>query len=390
MRKNCNKKILVVTFEFPPHKGGIGEYSDQIVRGLVCEGFDVRVFATRGRSCDREIECHDVSYACSIKRFPKFSMRFVNVIARIFFLLKETFKDRPDLIFACDDGASIASMVVAKLSGAKYIVAGHGSEFVNYSYIYQAALNGAEAIVFNSEYTRCLAMKSYRINANDSHVVNLGGDVRRFNCSVDAELVNKLKARIGIKEREMILLTVGRVDDRKAQDLVVNALGLLSEQGVSAHYIIAGRIVNADAVQVEIGQWNLQDKVTMIGQVSDEELPALYSLCDIYIQPSRLSKKLSQVEGFGISLCEASISGKPVIGMRGSGMEDAVEEGVNGLLLSNGSVDELTGAIKKLLVDDGARLALGRTAKEYSLSNLTWSRTCEATISIIRKCMKFE
>jgi len=54
-----------------------------------------------------------------------------------------------------------------------------------------------------------------------------------------------------------------------------------------------------------------------LGFVSDEELPALYNAADMFVLASRRYDLL--VEGFGISIVEASASGLPVIGSRSGG-----------------------------------------------------------------------
>jgi glycosyltransferase involved in cell wall biosynthesis len=88
----------------------------------------------------------------------------------------------------------------------------------------------------------------------------------------------------------------------------------------------------------DMGGW-----VTLAGRVTREELRGRYAASDIFVAPAPL-------ESFGIAALEARTVGLPVVGRRGSGVQEFVEDGVNGYLA--GSDREMAVALARLVTDD--------------------------------------
>jgi phosphatidylinositol alpha-1,6-mannosyltransferase len=106
--------------------------------------------------------------------------------------------------------------------------------------------------------------------------------------------------------------------------------------------------------------------VRFLGDVGDRELPALYNLASVYVGASRRAGRLG-VEGFGISLVEASACGLPVVAGNSGGIPDAVREGETGFLVPPEDPAALADAISRLLADTdlaGRIGAAGRRAVE--------------------------
>ncbi len=87
--------------------------------------------------------------------------------------------------------------------------------------------------------------------------------------------------------------------------------------------------------------------VRFLTAVPDEDLPALYNCAEIYLGLSRGEGLL--MEGFGISLVEASACGIPVVGARQGGIPDAVREGETGLLVDSTDLPAIVDAVQSLL-----------------------------------------
>jgi phosphatidylinositol alpha-1,6-mannosyltransferase len=81
-----------------------------------------------------------------------------------------------------------------------------------------------------------------------------------------------------------------------------------------------------------------------------------------------------QVEGFGISLTEASASGLPVLGGRSGGVEDAVREGETGLLVDPEDAGAVAGAIRRVLGDADLARRLGTGGRAAAESYFNWAR----------------
>ncbi|HET7659216.1 MAG TPA: glycosyltransferase family 4 protein [Oryzihumus sp.] len=95
-----------------------------------------------------------------------------------------------------------------------------------------------------------------------------------------------------------------------------------------------------------VDRHDLAGTVRLVGRVSREELRRTYADADIYVAPARL-------ESFGIAALEARTAGLPVVGLWGSGLNEYVEDGVNGFLA--GDDEALAGCVARLLLDDALR-----------------------------------
>jgi phosphatidylinositol alpha-1,6-mannosyltransferase len=124
-----------------------------------------------------------------------------------------------------------------------------------------------------------------------------------------------------------------------------------------------------EALAQELG---VADRVRFLSGVPDADLPALYNVADVYLGASRRTE--GSVEGFGISLSEASACGVPVIGGRSGGIPDAVREGETGLLVDSEKPEDVAAAIRKVLTTPGLAEALGRAGRAAVESYFNWER----------------
>ena len=108
---------------------------------------------------------------------------------------------------------------------------------------------------------------------------------------------------------------MSRLEWHKGIDTVIEALVRVRARVPGACYAVAGvgRRAELEALARAAG---VGDAVRFLGFVPDGDLPALYNAVDLYVGVSRYHELL--VEGFGISLVEASASGLAVLGGRSS------------------------------------------------------------------------
>ena len=78
---------------------------------------------------------------------------------------------------------------------------------------------------------------------------------------------------------------------------------------------------------------------------------------------------------------EANASGKPVVGIRSGGVEDAVVEGVTGLLVEPDNREQLITVISRLIENKELREELGRRGKERAFKELAWDNGAAKMVS---------
>ena len=110
----------------------------------------------------------------------------------------------------------------------------------------------------------------------------------------------------------------------------------------------------------------------LLNEVPDRDLPALYNSAEIYLGVSRLLEH--RVEGFGISLAEASACGIPVIAGRSGGIPEAVRDGETGLLVDAERPEAVVEAVRRLLDDPALRARLGTAGRRVVETHFNWDR----------------
>jgi phosphatidylinositol alpha-1,6-mannosyltransferase len=128
------------------------------------------------------------------------------------------------------------------------------------------------------------------------------------------------------------------------------------------------------------GRLGIADRVRILSGVPDRDLPACYNLAELYLGLSR--QTASAVEGFGISLVEASACAVPVIAGRTGGIPDAVREGESGHLVDPENPDAVARTVRSLLADPAERRRLGAGGRRLVEAHLNWDRVARDLCSI--------
>jgi glycosyltransferase involved in cell wall biosynthesis len=168
------------------------------------------------------------------------------------------------------------------------------------------------------------------------------------------------------------LCLVGAIDRRKAQDVAVEALGLLHDRGVDAALELVGRDENPSftaAVRDRIRVLGLGDRVHFSSEADDIE--TVLARSDIVIAPSR-------GEWTPLVLMEALAREKPVVASQVGGIPEVVVGGETGLLTPAEDPEALAEAVAGLAADPAAAHAMGRRGREHVASRFSLAASLEA------------
>src|SRR5690606_14141176 len=108
----------------------------------------------------------------------------------------------------------------------------------------------------------------------------------------------------------------------------------------------------------------------MLGYVTDEEREILYNRADIYVKPN--IKVPGTMEGFGLVVLEGASCELPRVASELEVIEDAIQDGKNGILVRPNDADGFVKKIEYLLNDNDFRKAFGKKAREYTKENFAW------------------
>lgn len=254
--------------------------------------------------------------------------------------------------------------------GSRYLCWTHGEEFAVYEtsreidFLARCVERRASAILANSRNTASILM-ARGIPAGRIHVVYPGIDPGRFHPAIDGSRVR----RRFVREGELLLLTVGRLQRRKGHDLVIQALARARRELPPLRYVIAGEGAERERLGRLSAEAGVADLVVFAGEVPAEDLPETYAACDIFVHPNRVEGR--DIEGFGIVFLEAQASGKPVIGGKSGGVPEAVADGETGILVEGDDPVELAAAILRLAKSEELRKRLGAAGRARVLAGFT-------------------
>lgn len=161
------------------------------------------------------------------------------------------------------------------------------------------------------------------------------------------------------------VLAVGRLAHEKGLDTLLEA-----SADLPVEVVLAGTGPEEAQLRQLAGP-----KVSFLGHVPRDDLPALYADADVLVMPSRS-------DPWGMVLNEAALCGLPLVSTTAAGAaHELIEEGVNGFRVPPGDVAALRKALRRLVEDESFRRAAGNRSREI-VSRLTperWAEVVAAT-----------
>ncbi|MDA2918663.1 glycosyltransferase family 4 protein [Desulfobacterota bacterium AH_259_B03_O07] len=353
--------LLIVTHNFPPLEGGITTHTLEMVRNLVKLGQEPVVLAPR----IGDWKTIDLSLPFPVARMPQVTSKYVRFLFTALYTLLATIRWRPKVIYATHwRNCGLAVSFVSMLTRVPFFQAIHGTEVL--------VLEGTQAsrrlfgwitrrtqgFVVLAKYQEMILR---RLGVPEEKIyISLGGvDLMKFDGN-DRAAIEVVNARYGLNGKKAIL-TVARLVERKGQDMVIAALPQVLEAVPNAVYLVVGRGPMQERLKRMAWEKGVQDKVIFCGFVPDEELPAYYKTCDVFVMPNR--EIGGDTEGFGIVFVEAGACGKPVIGGRSGGVVEVIEDGITGFLVDSLDPRELSQALVQVLTDESMATRMGRAGQ---------------------------
>ncbi len=433
-------KVLIVTNDFPPRRGGIQSFVHALATGRPAGTVTVYAPAWAGAAE------FDARQPFPVIRHPGSLMLPVPSVAR-----------RATRILAahgCDTvlfGAAAPLGLLApalRRAGARRIVAiTHGHEAG------WAALPGArwllrrigehvDVVTYLGEYFRTRLATALSPEAA-ARMVRLapGVDTAAFRPGAGGDAI---RARLGLGGRPVVLC-VSRLVPRKGQDTLIRAWPLVlaaardpgraganeaganeaganeaganeagaNEAGANGPQARAdtatrpgphgrpagtpeGTPLGAEPVLLLVGDGpyraelarqadraGLSDSVVFTGPVPWEELPAYYDAGDVFAMPCRTRRFGLDVEGLGIVYLEASATGLPVVGGDSGGAPDAILDGETGHVVPGDRADLVADRLISLLSEPGRAAVLGERGAAWVHTDWRWELVAERLEKIL-------
>ena len=131
---------------------------------------------------------------------------------------------------------------------------------------------------------------------------------------------------------------------------------------------------NLKDLALELG---LDDIVEFVGYIPYDKLASEVRKGDIFVLPS-------YYEALGCVYLEAMACGLPSVGCKNNGIDEIIEDGVDGFLIDVKNVDQIVESAEKLM-DDNVRLEMAKKARAKVESNYTWDDSAKCVADIYER-----
>jgi glycosyltransferase involved in cell wall biosynthesis len=176
-----------------------------------------------------------------------------------------------------------------------------------------------------------------------------------------------------------VLGFVGELREKKGLKTLLSAYTLINKKQPIT-LLIVGEVRRGEDKQIfdEFKITNPQLPIIVTGYISPKDLPAYYSLIDVFVHPSLR-------DGMPNAVLEAMACEKAVIATHVGGVSDVIKDSENGLTVPANDAESLSKAIINVLEDESLRCRLGKSARETIQTKFTLQKELDANLNIYKQ-----
>lgn len=193
---------------------------------------------------------------------------------------------------------------------------------------------------------------------NRIHVIPVGIDLRDFP---DQGRTSELRRQRS--NRDMRILTVGRLTDFKAPHMLPQVARMLLDGGLDFKWTLVGEGTLEGLVSKNISAWGVRGCFELVGSLPFDEVCKLMGEADLMVHNAVVAPDGGR-EALGVVLVEAAAMGLPVVSCRVGGIPEVIVDGKTGFLVEPGDLEELATQAMALARNRELRIRMGMKAME--------------------------
>jgi glycosyltransferase involved in cell wall biosynthesis len=238
-------------------------------------------------------------------------------------------------------------------------------------HVVPASARRADIVLADSQCTKADVVELLGVDVSRVVVVYPGVEPR-FRRVQDQHTLDAVRERYGLPVR--FALGLGTLQPRKNLGRLIEAYaGLQEESAGGLHLVIAGGAGwMYESLFRRVAELRLQNTVSFPGYIADEDLPALYTLADLFVFPSLY-------EGFGLPVLEAMACGTPVVTSAVSSLPEVAGDAA--LLVDPLDTQALAEAMRRALEDTRLRSEMVEKGLRQALC-FTWSESARQLLEL--------
>ena len=368
-------RVLVLTHSLS-EVDGVGRYGVGLLRELapLCGGIELYLGRThRGLARDLPAQGVTVHETLPIDAFPFLSLpKLARLLATSLPGLVAAAR-RADVVHSFSDyPLGYVAVLVARLARRPVVVSGHGTYAVTpldmavHRRLIRWMFARTDRFLTGSRYALAVVEARARMRPRGAEVVWYGVTPSDYDAPAAAGAAPDVPAPY--------VLCIGEVKQRKGYATSVPAFlrAWAAERGL--HYAIVGRRAEGDPYSQELARQiaaaGAERHVHFLGNVDEPRKVALLRGCSAFVLTPTVSDE-GGFEAYGLVFLEAGAAGRPVVGTRGSGAEDAIADGENGFLRDAGDVEGVAEALLRLVREPALAARMGAAGRARA-ERQTW------------------
>lgn len=211
-----------------------------------------------------------------------------------------------------------------------------------------------------------LAAKAAGIETRHASVIPNGIDLARFE-------VNGDRRALGIAEGTPVIGMVGRLVPQKDPIAFLHAARRIADALPDARFLLIGDGPLRPSVESAVRSLGLEGRCLVLG--TRQDVPQLLQVMDVVLLTSRW-------EGLPLAALEAMAAARPLVASRLPGLDEVIEDGLTGILVSPGDASEFARAATALLTDVPQRVAMGSHARSRVAELYSAERMVNSTVRV--------
>ena len=246
--------------------------------------------------------------------------------------------------------------IAQAFSGVSYSITAHAKDiYLSDNVALDRRMAKAEFVLTCTDYNRRY-LEQISTSHTPIHLAYHGLDVERFSPA----------PRLQPSQVPMIL-SVGRFCEKKGFPYLLKACHLLKQVGLPFYCTIVGYGPLEDSIRQQIGELSLNDQITLVGKLTQDQLIDYYQQADLFVLPCVVTDDGDR-DGIPNVLLEAMAMEVPVVSTRVSGISELVQSNQNGVLVPEKDPLSLAQALEALMRQPDLRTTLGKAGRRTVLA----------------------
>lgn len=220
-------------------------------------------------------------------------------------------------------------------------------------------------------------------NATGNYVLSLGAKpekIRVLHNGVDTDrfrplsgVKDEMRKKLGVSKDSSIVITVRRLVYKNGIDTLIESAKIAVKKNPRLVFLVVGKGPDFEKVKEEIEQLGIQEKLRLMGFISDDILPFYYNVADFFVLPSKSG------EGLPLVALEAMACGLPVIATNVGGISEVMKKDYGKLVPPN-SPDALAQAILEFSQKELS--AIKKDLRALIEQKYSWDKNVEKLVKI--------